>query len=63
MDDWHDVGRLHAEIRKCAPDAVLLWQYVPHMYGRGGANRRLPGLVPREFRKLISGVCGSQRKG
>lgn len=47
MEDWHDVDRLQAEIGKCAPDAVLLWQYVPHMYGRGGANRRLPGLLAR----------------
>lgn len=47
MDDWQDTSRLQAEIATCPRDALVLWQYVPHMYGRGGANRRLPGLLSR----------------
>lgn len=47
IDDWQDTTRLHSEISKCSPDTLVLWQYVPHMYGRGGANRRLPGLLSR----------------
>ncbi len=44
---WRDTDSLRRAIDACPRDAVLLWQYVPHMYGRGGVNRRLMGLMER----------------
>lgn len=43
--DWHDTAALRRAIDALPSDAVLLWQYVPHMYGRGGINRGLMALV------------------
>jgi glycosyltransferase involved in cell wall biosynthesis len=43
--DWHNVADLVALIEKLAPDHALLWQYVPHMYGRGGVNLALPAVM------------------
>jgi len=48
--DWHDSAEVEAAVGACAPGAALLWQYVPHMYGRGGVNRAVPNLVER-FRR------------
>ncbi|KAB2660091.1 MAG: glycosyltransferase family 4 protein [Verrucomicrobia bacterium] len=47
VGDWRDTDSLRRAIDACPRDAVLLWQYVPHMYGRGGVNRRLMGLMER----------------
>jgi glycosyltransferase involved in cell wall biosynthesis len=50
VSDWHDAAEVEAAVHACAPGAALLWQYVPHMYGRGGVNRAVPTLVER-FRR------------
>ena len=44
IGDWRDLDWIMAELSEFANDSILLWQYVPHMYGRGGANLRLPRL-------------------
>ncbi|KAB2673350.1 MAG: glycosyltransferase family 4 protein [Verrucomicrobia bacterium] len=44
VHDWEDVSELEIELSATPRDSVLLWQYVPHMYGRGGVNRGLPEL-------------------
>ncbi len=43
--DWKDAAALRRDIDACPRDAVLLWQYVPHMYGHGGINRPLMRLM------------------
>ena len=43
--DWKDAAALRRAIDACPSDAVLLWQYVPHMYGHGGINRPLMRLI------------------
>ncbi len=45
MDDWRDVALLAAELTAVPSDAILLWQYVPHMYGHGGVNSQLPAFM------------------
>ena len=45
--DWHDAAGVEAAVGACAPGAALLWQYVPHMYGRGGVNLAVPTLMER----------------
>ncbi|HTH47948.1 MAG TPA: glycosyltransferase family 4 protein [Candidatus Limnocylindria bacterium] len=42
IGNWSDLDWIMAELREFPDDSVLLWQYVPHMYGRGGVNRQLP---------------------
>lgn len=42
---WHDLQALRAEFASIPRDTQILWQYVPHMYGRGGVNGTLPRLV------------------
>lgn len=42
VDDWKSTAVLEAAITKCDPEAAIVWQYVPHMYGRGGVNHALP---------------------
>ena len=42
IGNWSDLDWIMVELREFPDDAVLLWQYVPHMYGRGGVNRQLP---------------------
>ncbi|MFM8359893.1 MAG: glycosyltransferase family 4 protein [Verrucomicrobiota bacterium] len=44
IHDWDDGFEIWQELSPIPPDAVILWQYVPHMYGRGGVNRALPKL-------------------
>ena len=41
IKDWTDQQTLERVLETLAPTAVLLWQYVPHMYGRGGVNPAL----------------------
>lgn len=50
IGDWSDLEWIAAELGAFADDSVLLWQYVPHMYGRGGVNRSLPRFW-RDMRK------------
>ncbi len=42
---WHSAAQLHRAIAEIAPSGPLLWQYVPHMYGRGGVNFALPRVI------------------
>ena len=56
VHDWEDVDELGLEMAATPSDALLLWQYVPHMYGRGGVNRPLMALwrrLKREGRKQV----------
>ncbi len=36
--DWQNPTELLRVIQKIDPESAVLWQYVPHMYGRGGVN-------------------------
>jgi glycosyltransferase involved in cell wall biosynthesis len=42
IDDWSDVDQLFVGLESIARVDVVLWQYVPHMYGHGGVNLKLP---------------------
>ena len=42
---WHDLRGLRAEFTRIPRETQILWQYVPHMYGRGGVNWTLPHLI------------------
>ena len=45
INDWEDLGQLLIVLSEdVPPNAVLVWQYVPHMYGRGGVNKVLPKM-------------------
>ena len=44
--DWQDAAALREAVEAAAPpEAALLWQYVPHMYGRGGVNFAVPRVI------------------
>ena len=43
--DWHDLSALRTALGQAPADTTLLWQYVPHMYGRGGVNAVIPRLL------------------
>jgi glycosyltransferase involved in cell wall biosynthesis len=43
--DWSDGESLLEAFARRAPGAVILWQYVPHMYGRGGVNAALAKVM------------------
>ncbi len=47
VSDWHDRGALERRAREAAGNGPILWQYVPHMYGRGGVNFGVPGVLGR----------------
>ena len=51
IGNWSDLDWIMAELREFPDDSVLLWQYVPHMYGRGGVNRQLPRFW-RDLRRI-----------
>jgi glycosyltransferase involved in cell wall biosynthesis len=56
IHDWEDPGELALELGALPSDAILMWQYVPHMYGRGGVNRKLAELwryMRQEGRKQV----------
>lgn len=42
IENWRDGAALLAALEKVSPTVPILWQYVPHMYGRGGVNVALP---------------------
>lgn len=42
---WRDGVRLLEILDRVSPGGPILWQYVPHMYGRGGVNLGLPGVM------------------
>jgi glycosyltransferase involved in cell wall biosynthesis len=54
--DWSDPRQIEFELAQMAPDTVVIWQYVPHMYGRGGVNGSLAGLWRRLRRQGFSQV-------
>jgi glycosyltransferase involved in cell wall biosynthesis len=39
---WDDAARLAAATMAFSHGGPILWQYVPHMYGRGGVNSAVP---------------------
>lgn len=43
--DWPNAAELLEAIQSVTSEAAILWQYVPHMYGRGGVNRALPKVM------------------
>lgn len=43
--DWHDSEELFNQVLYLSKNCRVLWQYVPHMYGRGGVNRSIPEVV------------------
>ena len=45
INDWQDPRAITDTIRKIHPEGPVVWQYVPHMYGRGGVNFRLPSIL------------------
>ncbi len=49
LGDWSSSRRISNAVQDADPKAPVLWQYVPHMYGRGGVNLGL-ARVFREFR-------------
>ncbi len=42
---WKDLQGLREEFSRGSQETQILWQYVPHMYGRGGVNPTLPRLM------------------
>jgi glycosyltransferase involved in cell wall biosynthesis len=43
--DWHNSAEILAAVETCPAPSDLVWQYVPHMYGRGGMNRAVPAAM------------------
>jgi glycosyltransferase involved in cell wall biosynthesis len=50
FDKWHQRGALLKAINAAGRGPVL-WQYVPHMYGRGGVNFAVPNAMRGLSRK------------
>jgi glycosyltransferase involved in cell wall biosynthesis len=55
VDRWHNRAAVLSAIERHAPAGALLWQYVPHMYGRGGVNLGIPRVL-RNLRR-----CGRRQ--
>ncbi|HTI69293.1 MAG TPA: hypothetical protein VMF06_04980 [Candidatus Limnocylindria bacterium] len=56
VDDWSKFDEVETELRRHSSSTPIVWQYVPHMYGRGGVNRALPRFVEklrRQGRKQV----------
>jgi glycosyltransferase involved in cell wall biosynthesis len=45
--DWHDPAAIAAAVEAGPTPGDVIWQYVPHMYGRGGVNRAVPATMAR----------------
>lgn len=45
--DWHDPAAIVAAVAAGPAPGDVIWQYVPHMYGRGGVNRAVPAAMAR----------------
>lgn len=45
--NWQNGGQILGAIEKVGPEGPILWQYVPHMYGRGGVNLKLPSVLEK----------------
>ena len=50
ISDWSDPDTLERAIATRAANKTLLWQYVPHMYGRGGVNAAIGKIMRRLHR-------------
>lgn len=44
FEKWHNRAALIAAVEETG-DCPILWQYVPHMYGRGGVNFAVPNAI------------------
>ncbi len=56
VSNWHDREALLDRVRAVSGSGPVLWQYVPHMYGRGGVNFAVPGAMAqlaREGRRQV----------
>lgn len=42
IEDWSDMDALYVAMEGIQHVDVVIWQYVPHMYGHGGVNLKLP---------------------
>src|SRR5205085_10919881 len=55
FERWHSRKDLMAAANGASP---ILWQYVPHMYGRGGVNFAVPNairaLAPRRHQVVLA---------
>ena len=47
ISDWTDPEPLERAIATLVANKTLLWQYVPHMYGRGGVNAAIGKVMHR----------------
>ena len=47
ISDWTNAETLERAIAPLAANKTLLWQYVPHMYGRGGVNPAIGKVMSR----------------
>ncbi len=45
VGSWSDSAGLLRQFNALPREATIVWQYVPHMYGRGGINRSLPKVM------------------
>ncbi|MBX3744746.1 MAG: glycosyltransferase family 4 protein [Verrucomicrobiae bacterium] len=45
IGDWQSAARVSEAVERWRPVGPILWQYVPHMYGRGGVNLGLPRVM------------------
>ena len=45
VGSWSDSAGLLRQFDTLPREAAIVWQYVPHMYGRGGINRSLPKVM------------------
>lgn len=55
---WQDAEALFTRLSSLPPETVLLWQYVPHMYGRGGVAPAVAQCIQRlhsaGYRQLVT---------
>lgn len=60
--NWADENELHPCIDRQPQETVLLWNYVPHMYGHGGVAPVIPRVISRmrTFRHRMQMVIGHE---
>ena len=56
VGNWKDGRELEKRVGAAAGGGPVLWQYVPHMYGRGGVNLVVPGVMGRLARAGVRQV-------
>jgi glycosyltransferase involved in cell wall biosynthesis len=47
VENWRSRREIESALDAVPAQAPIVWQYVPHMYGRGGVNRELPRVMRR----------------